>query len=414
MKSTLKKNKGSVVEGEITLTTDEFKPHWEAIYGAALSRVQVPGFRAGSAPRELAMKHVDTDAVFHEAANRAVRESLSHVTEENDWKIIDGPSVEVLEASPLEKASDAKPGFRYKARFVVFPEVKLGNYKKIAHKIFKEQKAVVVSPEEIEQSIEWLRGSRAEMTKVDRPAAKGDVVEADVESFLDNEPIPGGKLVHDRFLLGESRFVPGFDDMLVGSAIGARLDFSLTAPADYWNESLRGREIRFAVILHAVFERKLPELNDAFAASLGSEIKTIEGLKKNIREGLEHEKQDREQDRIRAKMIEAIATDSEIDVPDVMLERTLEALVEETAELTKQDAGAPDKTKLREALREKAVSRVKGYLVMHAIAEEAALTPTEEEVREEMARRGVDQKDGYDYSYGILRNKKVFEFLEKQ
>ncbi len=408
MKSTLKETAGSIVEGDVVLSAEEFSEYWDLAYDAALENVSIAGFRKGSAPRELAAKAIDVHAVFERAADRAVRSSLAEIGEDNEWRIIDGPSVEVLEASPKQDKKDA--GFTYRARFTIFPRVDLGDYKKIAARVLGEKKQDEVPEEEIEQSITWLRGSRAELTAVTRGAKKGDIVEADIESFLGSEPIPGGKLMRDRFLLGESRYVPGFDDALMGKPAGEKLEFTLTAPQDYWETTLRGKEVRFVVVLASVHERKLPELTDAFASSLGPNIKTVADLRHHVREGLRQEKEDRERDRLRAKILEEIGRATKINIPEVMVQRILQGLVEETAHLTaRADA---DKEKLREALRPKAESRVRAYLLIHAIAEKEGLEPTEDEIRVEMGRSNVDPKQARDYSYGIVRNQKVFEFLE--
>jgi trigger factor len=410
MKSTLTETKGSVVEGEVTLSSEEFGEYWNPAYDVALQNVSIPGFRKGSAPRELAAKAIDHDAVFHHAADRAVRASLSELGEDNNWRVIDGPSVEVLEASP--KKDKQESAFKYRARFIIFPRIELGNYQKIATRVLREKKAAEVSEEEVRRSLEWLRGSRAELTEITRGALKGDVIEADIESFLGVEPIPGGKLLHDRFLLGESRFVPGFDDALIGKCVKETAEFTLTAPADYWEPQLRGKEVRFMVVIQNIFERKLPDLTDAFVASLGPQLKTVDDLRKNIQEGLRQEKEDRERDRLHAKMLDEIGRATQVDIPDIMIARTLDGLAEETARLTARPE--TDKDKLKEALKEKAEARVRGYLVIHAIAEKEGLEPTEEEIQTEIGRSYVDPKTARDYSYGIVRNRKVFEFLEKQ
>jgi trigger factor len=413
MKSTLKKGKGSVVEGEVTLNPEEFLKHWESAFGAHAKHVRVPGFRTGTAPREIAAKHIDSDNVFRDAADSAVKESLEDVLRENDWKIIDGPSVEVLEASPKgDKKTDK--GFVYKAKFVVFPEVKLGNYKKIAEKILSEEKPISIPDADITKTLEWLQGSRATIVAVNREAKKGDLIELDIESFQGDTPIPGGKLSHDRFVLGESQLIPGFDEQLIGALPQSSKTFTLIAPADYYEASLRGKEVKFVVKVRSVSDRILPALDDAFASALGKEFKTVDQVKKSIRDGLEEEAKTRARDKARAKMLEAIGQDARIDIPPVMTERVLEELVTETAHLTKQSQTDADRVKLREALTEKAKSRVRGYLVIHEIADKEGLEPTEEEIRVEMAKTHVDPKSAYDYSYGIVRNRKVFEFLEKK
>jgi len=181
MKSSFKKRPGSQIELEVSLEPKEFLTYWEQEEQTALAKVEVPGFRPGGAPPKLARKAVNPEALFDHAAREAIHHSLEEVTEKENWIIVSQPQIEVIEATPLEKKeASEKTGFRYRATFAVFPDISLGNYKKIASEIMKERRAIVVPPEEIEKTLEWIRASRAAITKVARGAQKGDLVEADM------------------------------------------------------------------------------------------------------------------------------------------------------------------------------------------------------------------------------------------
>lgn len=156
MKTNYKKLPGSKIELEVVLNQQEFKPYWDAAYERALGEVHLKGFRPGKAPRELADQVVDKDKVFKEAARSAIRWSLDEVTKENEWTIIDAPQIEV---------DDAALGLKYKTVLIVFPEVKLGNYQKIAAKIFSERRSVTVESKEIDEAMEWLKKSRSTKEK---------------------------------------------------------------------------------------------------------------------------------------------------------------------------------------------------------------------------------------------------------
>jgi trigger factor len=241
---------------------------------------------------------------------------------------------------------------------------------------------------------------------------KGDVVEVDIESEAGGAPIPGGKISGDSFVLGESRFIPGFDEHIVGHQEGEVLRFSVAAPGDYWESSLRGKKVDFTVTVRAVFERKLPELTDDFAKSLGSAFVSLEALRKNVESGLSLEKAERERERLRAKVLEAMVVGTKVEVPDIMIERTLDGLVHEAK--ARGGAVAGDDAKLRESLRDRARERVLANLVLHRLVEAEGLEPTREEIEAEAERLKLDPEKHYDYSYGAVRHRKVFEFLESQ
>lgn len=419
MKSHFKKLPGSTIVLEVSLDHNEFLPYWQRAFDAACSQVHLKGFRPGAAPKEFAGKAVDREKVFEYAVEEAARKTLQNVAQENEWSIIDRPRIEVFPVPAAETGTATEhqqgaTGLKFKATLVVFPEIELGNYKKIAHKTLGEKRKIEVETQEVEKTLDWVRQSRASLTRATHGAQNGNVIEVDVESFCEGKAIPGAALKEDRFVVGESRFVPGFDAAIAGHKEGDEARFSLTAPADYWQKDLQNKKIDFRVKVRAVFDRRIPELNDGFVQGLGRNFQTVDDVRKNIREGLAIEKEEKERERVRAKMVEEIVKRARIDVPQIMIEKTLDGLVREVkASLGAAVANHSDE-ELRKQLYERAVERVCANLVMYRIAKLEHLEPTPEEVEAEAKERKLDLERDYDYSYGIVQNKKVFALLERQ
>lgn len=302
MKSNFKKIPGSQIILEVSLENAEFLPYYKAAYDKALARVQIKGFRPGSAPKEMADQGVDKETVFSDAAKEAIRWSLDEVSKDKEWTLIDAPKIEV---------EDAKDGIKYKATLTIFPEIKLGNYQKIAHKVLGEKKEMKVEAGEVEKTLEWLQQSRKE----------GD---------------------------------------------------------------------------------KVPELNDEFAKKVGK-FQTVEELKKSVSEGVLLEKQYREKERLRLKMLEEIIKASEIDLPLIMVEKTEANMAKQLGPMLK--ASGKTEEQIHKELHERAGHNVASNLVIYRIAQNEQLEPTKEEVGEE---------GDYNYNYGVLLNEKVYSFLEKQ
>ncbi len=407
MKSSFKKLPGSKIALEVELDQQEFLEYYRAAEEKARQSVRLKGFRPGMAPKELADQAIDREQVFHEAADNAVRRSLHGAIEENQWVVIDKPQVELLE-HPKNKGL----GLRYKAELTMYPEVKLGDYKRVAKRVLKEKKAVVVGDDEVNKAVEWLRNSRASETRVLREATLGDLVDADITTSVEGKQLQGAGLKHDRFILGESNFVPGFDGNLIGRKSGDAFDFSLMAPPDYWNKELQGKQLDVHVKLNDVYERKLPELNDAFAQGIGPNFKTLGELQLSVRAGLTKEKQTKEDERIRIALFEEIVAASTIDLPQIMVEKTVDRLLANLKHMAEK-LGKTD-AELREGLRERAERNVRSQLVMQALAKTERLEPTEEEIRAETQAKHLDAQTYYDYSYGVVQQKKVFKFLESQ
>jgi len=106
MKSKFIKKPGSIIELEAELDQKEFQGYWQAAYDNAFSKVNLKGFRPGTAPKELADQAVNKEHVFEEAAHKAIRFSLDEISKDNQWNFIDTPKIE-LQESPL--------GLKYKA-----------------------------------------------------------------------------------------------------------------------------------------------------------------------------------------------------------------------------------------------------------------------------------------------------------
>lgn len=407
MKSSFKKLPGSKIALEVTLDPAEFKQYYDAAEAEAFARVEIKGFRKGTAPRELAETALDKDKVFHAATEEAVRRTLHDESEAREWTLIDTPKVAVKEASP-----GGAVGLRYEAELTLFPEIRLGNYKKISGKIFSEKKEAAVSADEIEKSFEWLRESRATIVRTARGAEEGDLVDIDFEGFSNGKALPGVRAKGDRFILGKSSPPPGFDEKLKTRQAGDALNFSLVMPKEHWNKELAGHEVGFKGKVNVVYERTVPAADDAFAKSLGSHFKNVAELKESVRDGLRAEKEEKERERLRIAALDAIAVASETDVPDVMIEKTIDRMIQEIPPLLGKER--TNEAELRVSLRERARENVLRHLVLHEIARAEHLEPTPEEVAEEAKKQKLDPRERYDYSYEIMRNQKVFSFLESQ
>lgn len=408
MKNKIKKLAGSKVELEVTLTDAEFQTYYQPAYDEAAKHIAIKGFRPGTAPKNLVDQAIDHEKIFSLAVQEAVRWSLDTIKKENNWTLIDHPKVEV---------TDSKEGVTYKATLTVFPDVELADYRKIAKKVFSQKKPVTITDEEIDKTIDYVVKSRAAETRVARPAGTGDLVEIDIETVIEGKPVPNGSFKNDRFILGESHFIEGFDKHLEGKKEGEGATFSIKAPDTYWQKEVRGKTLDFTIKINGVFERKLPILNDEFAKTLGPTFKTVDDMKKSVREGMTLEKEEKETEKLRIQAIEEIAKSAKIDVPEILIERTLDGIVADMKRMVPPEENKnPEELnkEMRVKLRDRAINNVRGNLSMYKIAQDEKLEPTKEEVGEEAKRHGVDLEKEYDYIYGTLQNQKVFKFLESQ
>ena len=400
MKHSFTKKPGSLIELEVELKKEDFDPYLKMALDSAVANVELKGFRKGSAPQQLAEQAVNKEMVFETAVQSAVKDTLNEICQENNWTFIDQPKLEVVSVDK---------GIKYKGSLTIFPEIKLADYKKIASEAMSEVKknieSISVSDEDIKKSIDWLRGSKAKTKAVDREAKEGDVVDIDFETFSNGKLIENASRRHDQFILDKGGFLPGFEEKIINRKSGEKLEFSLTAPADYWQKDLQGKKLDFKISVNNVLERELPEATDEFARGLGK-FKDLNELRDQIKSGLQQERETKEKEKAQMKILEKMAEKSKIDFPQIMIDKTLDNLAKEAKE---------DKSKLEEAAKR----RLSSQLIIYKIAEEENLKPTEEEVKDEVAKHqheksSLDKQKFYDYIYDVLQTRKVLEFLSKQ
>lgn len=418
MQKKIKKLKGSQIELRVTLSLDEFAPYLKKETEAALREVHVQGFRKGNAPRDLALQYIDQAKVSEFAIDRAVRESFVANVQENNWHVLAEPKIEV--------ESGDKNGLTYKTEFTVMPEIALPDYKKIAKSVFGRMKEAKVEEKEVQDSLAYLRNARAERVLEERAAATGDTVEIEYDMLTD-DPATTLKERKEKITLGGSEIMTGFDEKLFDKKAGEKAEFELTVPKDYYDEKLHGKNVAFSVKVLGVYGKKLPEVNDEFAKSLGN-FENADALLTNIREGLAEEKKFVASEKVRVSTLEEIVKKTEVDVPAVLLDDMIAGMEEDARRMVASQGGnweeyLKDQKKTEAAFREeltpRARERVVSNLVLYEIAQKEQVKPTEKEIIEEVERVGMqfahqkpDPQKLYNYAASVLQNKKVFERLE--
>lgn len=310
------------------------------------------------------------------------------------------------------------------------PKIKLAKYKGLKVKKNKLE----VKEEEVKKALDYLQNSRAKIITVNRPAKRGDRLEIDFEVHQAEVKIENGTSKNHPLILGRGNFLPGFEEKLEGMKGGQGKEFSLKAPTDWPNQKIANKNLDFKVKMNLVQERELPEVDDGFAKSLGN-FDSLEALKKSIKEGLFGEKEIKERQRIRMELIEKIAQDSEIKVPEILIKEEIEKMINEFRISIKNIGLDFDRylkeikktiEDLKKDWRKEAEKRVKIGLCLREIAKKENIEVSEEEVKEkinedlkhypdvEEVKKNIDLNVLKDYTKNILRNEKVFSLLERE
>ena len=417
----------SMMEITVTVAGDEMNGYFEQAAANLSQNIKISGFRSGKAPIDTVEKKVGSQELFNEAAGIAVRRTLPKVLMENKIDSLGIPDIKILK---IAKGND----FEYRAEIAVLPKVLLPDYKKIVSGIKKQK--MEVSDKEVGDALMFLRKSRASFIQVSRGATKGDRVNIDF-SAIDEQgvEIKNGEQRNQPLIIGDNLFIGDFEENLAGLKSGDYKEFLVKFPDNYYDKEMGGKIINFKVKVNSVEEVILPEENDEFAKSLGK-FDGLGLLKDSIGKGLVSEKESREQERWVMEILRKIAEKSEMDIPEILINSELERIMDNLkANVTQAGLCFDDylehikKTAddLKKDNRKVAEDSVKVNLVLKNIGDKEGIDVSDKETEERLnkellghyksideARKKIDLHRLKDYYYGMIRNEKVLQFLQKQ
>jgi trigger factor len=344
--------------------------------------VEIPGFRKGFVPKEILKDSLSREEILNEVAKIVSREVLEKAQEEFDLQIISQPQIF------FKKIDETKIEATFE--FFIFPKVSIQGWKDVVKTTKKRE--IKVLPAELEEVLKDIQRSRAKLVRKTTGAQKGDEILIDGEIRSGGVKIENGDIKNQRIILGERKMVQGFEENLLGLKENEEKEFSIKIPEDFWQKKWAGKNLEFKIKVKAVFQRELPTLDDEFARSLGN-FENLEKLKESIKEGLLIEKEEAEKTRWASEVISKIVQISKIDLPEIMIEKEKEILLEELKARVEEN-GLPfseyllqlnlSEEKLKEGLTEAAQKRLKEELVIAQIAKEEDIKVSQEEIEDKI------------------------------
>lgn len=385
--------------------------------------LKVKGFRPGKAPIDVVEKEIGSQKLYNEAANIAIQRTLPGILKDEKLEVVGMPEIVIKKIAKGDSMI-------YQVIFQLMPEVKLSDYKGLKIK----KKEIKVEEDELKKSLDYLQNSRAKLVTVNRAAKKGDRIEVDFEIRSKGVKIENGESKNHPLVLGEGRFLPGFEKEIEGLKAGQEKEFSIKAPEDWPDKRIANKKLDFKAKMKLVQERNLPDINDEFAKSLGS-FQSLADLKKSVKQGLTQEKEQKEKERIRIELAEKIAEKSEMDIPEALIDEEVEKIINEfKASIVNMglefDAYLKeikkDINELKKDQQTQAKKRVRIGLCLKEIAKKENINISDEEVEAkinedlkhypnaEEVKKNIDLNQLKEYTKNILKNEKVFELLEKE
>jgi trigger factor len=316
---------------------DELKPSLDAAYKTIGSQLNVPGFRAGKIPARIIDQRVGRGAVLEEAVNDALPRFYGQAVEENKIRPLGQPEVDVTEL-PAEQGQDLK----FTIEVDVRPELDLPDYDSVQVEVDVVDGEATAA--DIEQRMTALRQRFGTLTGVDRVAATGDFVSIDLAASIGADEIDSAKGIS--YEIGSGNMIEGLDDALVGMAAEETKTFTAALAGG----DREGQDAEVTVTVQSVKERVLPELDDEFA-QLASEFDTIEELHADVQAQAERARKFEQGVQARDKVLEHLLANTEIPIPDALIEAEVKQHLEGESRLDDEDHRAEVDENTRRSMR---------------------------------------------------------------
>lgn len=375
-------NKANEVKLEFTVEATKFDEAIQNVYKKSAKYFNIPGFRKGKAPFKMVEKAYGIQIFYEDAFNEVATEVYPKGLEENKIEAVSKPEIDIVQ---IEAGKD----LIFTAVVQTKPEVKLGKYKGIEIKKIEYN----VSDEDVDKELAHIAEHNARLINVeDRAVEKEDTTIIDFEGFVDGKAFEGGKAENYELEIGSGKFIPGFEEQIIGMKLEEEKDINVTFPEDYPSKNLSGKEAIFKIKLHEIKKKELPEINDEFAKD-ASEFDALADWKKSIKEKKEKENSSRAKYEMEEKAIEEVSKNATIDIPNGMIETQLDNMENDiSSRLSYQGINLEQylqmigktKQEFRDENKEQAEKQVRTNLVLEAIIKDAKIEATEEEIGEKI------------------------------
>ena len=410
----------------IEMKAEEWEQALQDTYERMKGKYSIEGFRKGKAPRKVIENFYGENVFYEEAFNKTITDFYINYLQENK------------DVKPLKNYPDfnideiGKDGYKVTMTISLTPKVTLGDYKGL------EVKKIVhnVKDEDVEHEIKHMLESQAKEVECDpdKVVENGDIAVIDFDGTIDGERFEGGMAEDYPLEIGSHSFIDTFEDQLIGMKKGDTKDVKVKFPKNYGAKNLADKDAVFYVTIKEIKQKQVPELTDDFAKTMG-EFEDAKALRAFIKSALEKQATTRSQHETENALVEKIVANSQVKVPEDMIEAQLDAIMhdlsyrlmyqgltlDQYAEMTQTTVD-----KIRQEKKADAENAVRTRLVLEEIIEKEDLKITQEEIDAKIQELALNAHKNYeefkkslpkqqlDYIINDIIVNKLYDFLAKE
>ncbi len=382
----------SPVKKKVHITVDKEEVRAAIVSTIALyqTSVQVDGFRKGKVPASVIESRF-RDKVYAEAKQDLVNVHINKVIEELNESPVSG-----IQFGDEEEIFAREEDFIYSISFEVLPTFTIPEYEGM--EVLQEKAHVKDS--EVDEFIERMRKERSEFVVAEGkgPAVDGQAVEIDFATFENGVALEGISAQNFQMNLGEGQALKPFEELVKTVELGETKEGDVTFPEDFLAPDLAGKTVTMKVTVHSIKERKLPEINDEFAKSLGQE--SLEQLRQFFIDNYMRGRTNLYKSTAQKKLLDKLVAMTEFDLPESMIETHQHSLLAERQHQAEKQGKSLqsmglDISELMASCRKEAEEITRDQVFLMSVAKKEGLSVEDKDV--DMAIYQMAQRSGQDF-----------------
>lgn len=413
----IEKLSGCKIKMKFVVNSEVFDEALDQAFAKKVQTIEVKGFRKGKLPREMYNTKFGEESLFEEAVNITVNEAYREALEKHKLDVVGAPELDV-DFTTVGKGKKLK----FSLEVETWPDVELGQYKEL---VVEKDKAVVTE-EDINEYIERQKKNHAELSLVEGVAlAKGHTAIFDFEGSVDGVAFEGGKAENYSLEIGSNTFIPGFEEQMVGMLAKEEKTIRVKFPENYQQESLKGKDADFKILVHEIKERVFPELNDQFVEELElPDIKTVSQYREYVTNTLTQEKSEAATNKFNDDLLTLAVSNAKLDIPLTLINEEIEMQVRQMEKQAKeyniplelffQYYGIENLEQYKKAITPSAEASVRQRAVFSKIAEVEKIKITEAEYNAEFKAVADQYKKSVDEMKRLYAKEMIAPYLKMQ
>jgi trigger factor len=397
----------------------EVKNELDAAYHEVGKKAKIKGFRPGKIPRKILESYYK---------DQAEEETITNIINKYYWQTLEEKGIVAVSRPEItQDGLKENTDFAFTASFETEPEIEPKNYKGIE----LEKEEIKVTDDDVEKRIDEIRQMFATMEEIqdDRSVINGDFVTMDFDGSLDGESYKELNAQDYMLEVGSQRFVPGFEEQLIGMKKGDAREIKVTFPADYHESKFAGKEVVFNITMKNIKEKKLPQTDENLIKNF-EKYNSLQDFKDDVRKSLEEKSQNQAKINLQNKITDILIKENDFEVPPALVERQIYYMMSDM-QRRMTSAGMDEKSAMdycltmHDKFKDDAVKIVKSFLLLKKIAEKESFVAEESDVDKhiqdlavqtgrdyELLKKMYESEERKDGLKMELIQKKVFDFIE--